>query len=362
MSYKFTLLCLLITIQFSWAKTANVKAYGMQFVMLPTQTSDGSWVNFTTYDGSTGDPLKDSSTGFISNEFRQQSPGSSIFHADYLSGDLYGIQEYGTISFNLSNTDSDGNGVPDWLQKETAVNLSITGNAYMHWQNPDWGSGDSTLSGSFTRTAGQSKGSYTLNYTISGYSYGVLSISGNWYIQHLEGTLTYDNGSFNLAIQSIDSEGIAFTVSGASTYSSASEDSLTLASTQLSGAVGNIVTKASTLQRNGSVFSGTLELVDGEPDTSWVDYEDWYLEIEDSNDADGDNIPDLSDASSAQSSSGTTLETSGWSYHVWPWVYSNTTGDWLYYANSSNGGMMVWNNLDKSWYLWDSSSASWQKN
>jgi len=359
MSYKFTLLCLLITIQISWSKTANVKAYGMQFSMLPTQTSSGGTVYFTTYDGSSGDPLKDSSTGFISNEFRQQSPGSSVFHADYFSGDGYGIQEYGTISFNLSNTDSDGNGVPDWLQKENAVNLSITGNTFMHWQNPGWGSGDSTVSGSFTRSAGQSKGSFTLNYNILGYSY---PISGNWYIRYFEGTLTYNDGGFNLAIQSNDSDGIAFTVSGASTYSSASEDSLTLASTQLSGAVGNIVTKASTFQRNGSVFSGTLDLVDGEPDTSWVDYEDWYLEIEDSNDADGDNIPDLSDASIAQSSSGTTLETSGWSYHVWPWVYSNTTGDWLYYANSSNGGMMVWNNLDKSWYLWDSSSASWQKN
>jgi hypothetical protein len=361
MLYRFTLLCLLITIQFSWAKTANVKAYGMQFSVLPTQTSGGTMIYITSYDGSSSSPYQDSSTGFISNEFKQQSLGSSVFRADYMAGDGYGIEEYGSISFNLSNTDSDGNGVPDWLQKENAVNLSVTGSSSLHWQTTGWGAGNTSITGSFTRIAGQSKGNFTVYYKSNSGGY-TISASGNWYIRYFEGTLTYDNGSFNLAIQSNDSDGIAFAVSGASTYSSASEDSLTLASTQLSGAVGNIVTKEATFQRNGSVFSGTLELVDGEPDTSWVDYEDWYLEIEDSNDADGDNIPDLSDASIAQSSSGTTLETSGWSYHVWPWVYSNTTGDWLYYANSSNGGMMVWNNLDKSWYLWDSSSASWQKN
>ena len=357
--HKLTLFFLIFIVQFSFAKTATVKAYGMQFSLLPTQTSEGTTVYFTSYDGSSSSPYQDSSTGFISNEFRQQSSGSAVFRADYMAGDGYVIEEYGTISFNISNTDSDGNGVPDWLQKENAVNLSVTGNSSLHWQNPGWGSGNTSITGSFTRVAGQSQGNYTVYYNIEGYN---ISASGNWYIRYFEGTLEYDNGSFKLAIQSNNFDGIPITVLGSSSYTSATENSLTLDSIQLSGAVGNIVSKRSTFQRNGSVFSGSLELVDGEPDTSWVDYEDWYLEIQDSNDADGDSIPDLSDASSVQDSTKVTLQESGWSYHAWPWVYNNSIGDWLYYSYSSTSGFMVWSNLDKNWYLWNSSSTSWQKN
>ena len=362
MLHRLTLIYLVLLAQNCWAKTANVKAYGMQFSVTPTQTSEGTTIYITTYDGSSSYPQQDNPSGFISNEFRQESPCSSVFLAYYLAGDLYGIKEYGSISYNISNTDVDGNGVPDWLQKENSVNLSILGSTTLHWldPSPSWSSANFSLSGTFSRGAAQSRGDYTVYFTSGGYT---ASASGNWYIRYFEGTIDYDDGSFTLDIQSTDSDGIAFTVSGSSTYSSTSEDSLTLASTQLSGAVGNIVTKASTFQRNGSVYSGSLELVDGEPDTSWVDYEDWYIEIEDPNDADGDSIPDFSDPSIVQVSSGNgALQTSGWSYHAWPWVYSNLVGDWLYYASSSNGVMMVWSNYDKNWYFWNSTNASWQKN
>ena len=41
--------------------------------------------------------------------------------------------------------------------------------------------------------------------------------------------------------------------------------------------------------------------------------------------------------------------------------YSNLVGDWLYYASSSNGVMMVWSNYDKN-YISEFNNASWQKN
>ena len=118
MLHRLTLIYLVLLAQNCWAKTANVKAYGMQFSVTPTQTSEGTTIYITTYDGSSSYPQQDNPSGFISNEFRQESPGSSVFLADYLAGDLYGIKEYGSISYNISNTDVDGNGVPDWLQKE----------------------------------------------------------------------------------------------------------------------------------------------------------------------------------------------------------------------------------------------------
>ena len=126
MIYKIISLYFILMAQVLWAKTATVKAYGMQFSVPPTRTSDGSILYFTSYDGSTSYPLQDSTTNFISNEFRQQSTGSPVFRADYLAGDAYNTYEYGSISYTISNTDSDGNGVPDWLQKENSVNLSIS--------------------------------------------------------------------------------------------------------------------------------------------------------------------------------------------------------------------------------------------
>ena len=127
MTYRIILLYFILMAQVSGAKTATVKAYGMQFSVPPTRTSDGSNLYFTSYDGSTSYPLQDSTTNFISNEFRQQSTGSPVFRADYLAGDAYNTYEYGSISYTISSTDSDGNGVPDWLQKENSVNLSISG-------------------------------------------------------------------------------------------------------------------------------------------------------------------------------------------------------------------------------------------
>ena len=131
--------------------------------------------------------------------------------------------------------------MPDWLQKENSVNLIISGNSTLHWQI--WG-GDSqnfSVSGSFTRSAGESEGNYLVYYSAGGYT---ASVSGNWYIGYFEGTINYDDGSFTMNVQSRDSEGISYTVSGSSSYSSASEDSLTLASIQLFGAVTNITSQA----------------------------------------------------------------------------------------------------------------------
>ena len=47
MTYRIILLYFILMAQVSWAKTATVKAYGMQFSVPPTRTSDGSNLYFT---------------------------------------------------------------------------------------------------------------------------------------------------------------------------------------------------------------------------------------------------------------------------------------------------------------------------
>ena len=118
-SFKY-LIPLLVAPILSIAKTANIKAYGLQISLEPTTTSDGTSVFFSTYDGNSGSPLGLSSN--ISNgEFKPQSRGSSIFVADYAATDGYKIQEYGTVSLDIPSEDLDSNGVHDWLQKENSV-------------------------------------------------------------------------------------------------------------------------------------------------------------------------------------------------------------------------------------------------
>ena len=55
----------------------------------------------------------------------------------------------------------------------------------------------------------------------------------------------------------------------------------------------SILTQATTLTREGNVFSGPLRVFDGEPVTSWDDYQDFRLRIVDPNDTDGNGIPDI---------------------------------------------------------------------
>jgi len=49
------------------------------------------------------------------------------------------------------------------------------------------------------------------------------------------------------------------------------------------------------LQRSGIQYRGNANLVDGNRDTSWGDYRDWRIEFVDTNDENGNGIPDLSD-------------------------------------------------------------------
>ena len=56
----------------------------------------------------------------------------------------------------------------------------------------------------------------------------------------------------------------------------------------------NRTVKAFTLNRAGNYYRAyPVELVDGDPKTSFVDFRYCHVEILDSNDTDGDGIPDL---------------------------------------------------------------------
>ena len=47
------------------------------------------------------------------------------------------------------------------------------------------------------------------------------------------------------------------------------------------------------------VAEATVKAVDGGTASSWPDFQDWYLELTDPNDSDGDGFPNLSDSESS---------------------------------------------------------------
>ena len=60
-----------------------------------------------------------------------------------------------------------------------------------------------------------------------------------------------------------------------------------------SGTGLSILTRDATLQRFGNVFRGIVSVFDGEPLTSWDDYQQFRVELTDSNDTDSDGLPDI---------------------------------------------------------------------
>ena len=90
---------------------------------------DIAWF-FTTYDGYSNVAPPYDGYGLVNGELKQQSTNSSVFLMDWISpsytevywlGMIYHLGHsddvYGMVSLNISSTDSDGNGVVDWMQK-----------------------------------------------------------------------------------------------------------------------------------------------------------------------------------------------------------------------------------------------------
>ena len=260
-------------------------------------------VYYSTYDGvANNDPLGWSNN--LSYEAMPTTPGLGTYRTDFAIRDSYGTYfNRGTMTFTIPATDSDDNGCPDALQvNKSYSNVGSASSSEYVYNLYDRGNWDSygTLSPTFTfsRNAGSSVGS------VSGSEYdpntgATSTFSGNFNVEGGTGTATY-----NPTTRAITFAGNSFSFgtsgTGTSTFTRISD-------TQVSVAQFNFITsdgysrtvKAFTLNRTGNYYRAyPVELFDGDPSTSYVDFRYCHVEILDSNDTDGDGIPDLSDANS----------------------------------------------------------------
>jgi hypothetical protein len=331
-------------------KVASIKSYGLQFSLSPSYTDTGSTIYFTSYDGSSGYPLNDNNT--VSSEVKNLTLGSSSFYTDYLVAEGY-VYMHGTAILNMPTTDSDGNGVLDFLQKERSVNTTVSGSSKMHWLSPGAYGSDSSLSGSFTRSAGLNTGNYTFDYQ---YDSVKASATGVWSVQYFDGSIEYDGEKYYLSISTTNSEGRDISGYSTAEYSVTDSNTLNLGAMSITTDYDSSIlqTQSTTLKRSGNKYSGYLKALDGDTDTSWADYVDWYVEVTDLNDANSDGVPDFTNPVETKSAP-TTVEFDGWNWHKGPWVYNNKNNDWNYYSPN-----VIWSYKHNKWFTWDASSDAWK--
>ncbi|MCL5097140.1 MAG: hypothetical protein M1608_06370 [Candidatus Omnitrophica bacterium] len=301
-----------------WANTASIKIEDYSFVLEPiTYTEPGyaATTIFTTYDGGSGAPLHDGDT--YSAEVKPDSSGSATYRTDYVTMDALGLESYGTMVFTIPNTDSDGNGLPDVVQKDKAVSLSLTGTQYCQYARDNDGQ-NITFSGTITRSAGSATGTVV----VSGPTLPEMSTS--YHLIGGDGTLTYDpqSGDSTFVIQMWPVGDWSSQLNGRATLSKNGPNEITMAN--LHGDTFSFTANV-VMQRQGNTYCSQGQISDGYDATSWPDYQGCLVEIADSNDADGDGIPDLTDdplglsledALDAPAVSWTTGGAAGWAAHT----------------------------------------------
>jgi hypothetical protein len=242
--------------------------------------------------------------GTASYEIMPSTPGGSTYSTDFAVYDTTHGYYYarGPMAISLPSTDSDGNGCPDALQVNRS--FSNVGTATTsEYASPDGGNswfyyGERSYTFTFNRNAGSALGSFNG----SGYdptSRSTSTFSGGFSVEGGTGGAVYNPSSRSITFGgnsfSFDTSG-----SGTSTYTRISDDQVSVAQFNFVTSDGYTrVIKAFTLNRSGGYYRAyPVELVDGDPRTSYVDFKYCHVEILDNNDADADGIPDLSDSGS----------------------------------------------------------------
>jgi hypothetical protein len=263
----------------------------------------GFRVFYSTYDGIANNDLLGWYNDSISYEAMPTTPGSGTYRTDFaICDDTGSYFNRGTMTFTIPATDSDGNGCPDALQVNKSYDNVGNASSYEYVYNYNGtGSWDyyGTLSPTFTfsRSAGSSVG------RIIGSEYdpttgATSTFSGYFNVEGGTGTAIY-----NATTRAITFAGNSFSFgtsgTGSSTFTRISDNQVSVAQFNFIASDGSRTVKAFTLNRTGNYYRAyPVELLDGDPSTSYVDFRYCHVEILDNNDTDGDGIPDLSDANS----------------------------------------------------------------
>jgi PKD repeat protein len=288
MKHFFIVIAILICTSSAFGNTANISGISYSISFHTTSVYiEGFFVEFyfTTYDGDRYSiPLYDYYGGYYYYSQELKKVGS-LYKMDYFMVVNGYMDDYGEISLNLFSPDINNNGIDDVCEKSMSFNGPISGN----WYSQDGTSGG--LSGSLTRNANSHHGTY--NITAYNTYVGDVSMSGNFYVGTVSGTLDYSPKEETVSVtytSTFSSQSPPETLE--MTYEILDQDRIRI------NAKDNFPTTIFT--RNGNTYTAVVVFTDGDSDTSWPDYQKWQTVIQDTNDTDGDGIPDLSDPPQAK--------------------------------------------------------------
>ena len=287
----------LILAFFHWrgfAQIASFNGYCQSVSLQLANASNGAKIIFSTANGN-NTPLYDVDQFknlVISDELRPRSGQPTVFEAGYAAVFFNQIEEYGVVTANIPFVDQDGNGFTDFAQLDRSVDLTVSGTVNSFWQSPY----TAPISIRLTRNAGNVRGSY---YAVANLPTGILNYSGEFDVGAATGALNYDRANLTVSIQGMvtTSPGRLLSCSGSGTYS-IQNGNIVLSAIPIVTSDGVYQGLPTVLTRvpGTSKFRGNLQFVDGDIFTSWPDYVNWMLEVQDLNDVNGNGIPDIVDA------------------------------------------------------------------
>jgi hypothetical protein len=259
---------------------------------------------FTTYDGTTNEPLHDVTSGvaLVSGELQPIPGQANSYRADFInSNQTLGFgSSYGFMTLSIpSSNDSDTNTIPDIFQIDKAATLDYTGTLRSDFPSIS----QFTTRGTLIKEAGAQTAIYSM--TLSDASGTVVEHATGIHagIGYFTGGVNYSRGAISNTMDLVLTGSFANDFATETTTFTATTRFTVLSLNQISipaftahSATGVSVQIARfTLTRQGRKYSGTFQISDGRLDTTWPDYKEWRLELLDTNDANGNGIPDLSD-------------------------------------------------------------------
>ena len=222
--------------------------------------------------------------------------------------DTYGYSSYGLIHIGLPvDVDANGNRFPDFFEVSRATSVTTSG-SFSYW-DPYTGAGSGSISGQWTRSAGQKAGTYAM--TLFDYELGDWwgTMRGTFEILEYTGTITYTpaTNSVSATVTLAQTGASANTFQGPIQFVKDPADwanTLTnLPGSWLNGSAQTCVFTNEYFFRNPSYptnYAGYIVFDDdGDEYYTAYGYAIWVLSINDTHDTDGDGIPDFSDIPSA---------------------------------------------------------------
>jgi hypothetical protein len=271
--------------------TGNCRSISLNTASFPSAAAQ---FYFTTYDGKTNVfPQNYIANGqlFFSGELRPRAGQLGVYETDYANYTNGVLGSYGSIVLNLPTLDADGNGMPDITQLNQGVNTIITGTLQQDWPMVL----STTVGGSMTRSAGQTTGSYIINFLSN-------SGTGQWSLTPFTAgsSLSYTRGNTNLITFNLNTGG-GLTMTNKTPFTVVNSNQISLPQFTLIGNDGKTYTvlAGTVFNRTGNKYVANATFFDFLQASPWADYVNWVFEITDANDTDGNGIPDLSDTAPA---------------------------------------------------------------